>query len=184
MSVVGCLLLLPMPHAARLLRFSLGGKSRVRAGQNRSCKVTRWLAVRNARYRASNPFVKKLKGNKKMKKETKHNATHFSREAEPKTVERVHWCVRMGLRGNNPSEYDAELVKLIDDLGIDFVCKHACENTWWGGKECASGHCKWPDGHETTDLDAGDEKCTCREAMRGYIEHCMGYPESFLRIVK
>jgi hypothetical protein len=139
--------------------------------------------VRNARCGASNPFVKKIEGNRKMKKETKDNATHL-REAEPRTVERVHRCVRTGLRGNNSSKYDAELVKLIDDLGIDFVCQHACENTWWGGKECAPGRCKWPDGHETVDLEAGEEECTCGEAMRGYIEHCMGYPEPFLRIVK
>jgi hypothetical protein len=118
-----------------------------------------------------------------MTKVKQDNATHISQEAESMAVERVHRCVRMGLRGNQ-SKYDAEVIKLMNDLGIDFVCQHACENTWRGGKECAPGHCESPDGHGTMDLEAGDEKCTCREAMRGYIEHHLGYSEPFLKTVK
>jgi hypothetical protein len=118
-----------------------------------------------------------------MTKAKQDNATHISQEVESMAVERVHRCVRMGLR-ENQFKYDAEVIKLIDDLGIDFVCQHACENTWQGGKECASGHCEWPDCHGTMDLEAGDEKRTCREAMRGYIEHHLGYSKPFLRTVK
>ena len=118
-----------------------------------------------------------------MTKAKQDNKTHISQEAESMAVARVHRCLRKGL-GKNQFEYDAEVIKLIDDLGSEFVCQHACENTWWGGKECASGHCKWPDGHGAVDLDAGEEECTCREAMRQYIEYHLGYSEPFLRTVK
>lgn len=91
-----------------------------------------------------------------------------------RAIERIHECMRLGL-GGNQIECDTELAKLVEQFGEEFVCQHACEETWAGGKECAAGHCERRDGHGAWDTDAEGD-VTCRQAAQAYIECCMGRP--------
>jgi hypothetical protein len=88
-------------------------------------------------------------------------------------VERIHDCMRSGLGGANVVQYDEELAKLVDEFGLDFVCQHACEETWAGGDECLRGRCERPDGHGALDPDTEGEY-TCRQACRDYVEFFVG----------
>lgn len=113
-----------------------------------------------------------------MREETKSdNLISFTQKAKANSAKRVHNCVKVGFYADQCT-YDEVLAKMIDELGIDFVCEHACQNTLCGGKECAPDHCEEPDGYGFVDLEAGEEEMTCRETLRAYIEVYMGQRDS------
>jgi hypothetical protein len=90
-----------------------------------------------------------------------------------KAIERIHACMKLGLSCDQ-TLYDEELGKLVDEFGVDFVCRHACEETWHSVEACPPGHCERPDGHGVVDPEDGEY--TCRQACRAYIEFAMGRP--------
>jgi hypothetical protein len=65
--------------------------------------------------------------------------------------------------------YNAELAKLLDEFGVDFVCQHACQEAAHGRKACPEGHCAKPYEH------TGADDCTCGEMMFYYIDSFVGY---------
>jgi hypothetical protein len=67
------------------------------------------------------------------------------------------------------TRYNAELTKLLDEFGIDFVCQHACRAETDGRRTCPEGRCERPLEY------TGDEDCTCRQAMFYYIDSFVGY---------
>jgi hypothetical protein len=85
-------------------------------------------------------------------------------------INRVYACMK--LRScNDYDRYFEELAELVDDLGADFVCQHACEEAWsGGGEECAPGHC------ERSEQIEDDEYTCCRRDARSFIEYCLGRP--------
>jgi hypothetical protein len=83
-------------------------------------------------------------------------------------IKRVYACMMLGLGNRDYHRYVEELAELVDDLGADFVCQHACEEAWsGGGEECPLGHC------ERSEQIEEDE---CRYNARCFIEYCLGRP--------
>ena len=65
--------------------------------------------------------------------------------------------------------YKAELAKLLDEFGMDFVCQHACQEAAHGRKACPNGQCAKPYEH------TGSHDCTCGEMIFSYINDFVGY---------
>ena len=87
------------------------------------------------------------------------------------TAESVVQCMRRGNRGGPDEytwdEYKAELLRLVNEYGEDFVCDHACDRLRDSeGVACHVGSC--------AELDAYDG-VTCRDACRTFIELFLGH---------
>jgi hypothetical protein len=78
-------------------------------------------------------------------------------------IDWVHEVMRLNTAGKEV--FDAELIRLVDELGMDFVCQHVCEEELEGGERCPDGHC-----------EAWGDCCTCGEGMQTYIEDFIGTP--------
>jgi hypothetical protein len=85
-------------------------------------------------------------------------------EPQDPAVEWVHEGMR--LRTAEMDVYNSELAKLVDELGIDFVCQHACHEAAEGGERCPEGHCEFYDEY----------LCACGECVHQYIEDFVGFP--------
>jgi hypothetical protein len=89
-------------------------------------------------------------------------------------IERIHECMRLGL--GDQEAYETELARLVDEFGVGFVSKYACEETWFGGEQCPLGRCERPDGHGVFDPDADGVSTRAGKALRDYVEFFVGLP--------
>jgi hypothetical protein len=83
-------------------------------------------------------------------------------------VARARQVMKLG-HSRDEKLYKAELAKLLDEFGVDFVCHHACQEAAHGRKACPEGHCAKPYEH------TGAEDCTCAEMLFSYINDFVGY---------
>jgi hypothetical protein len=83
-------------------------------------------------------------------------------EPQDRAVEWVHEVMKLSTAGMEV--YNPELTRLVDELGINFVSQHFCEQAVEGGERCPEGHCEL------------GEYCTCEESVRQYIEDFIGSP--------
>ena len=83
-------------------------------------------------------------------------------EPQDPAVEWVHEVMRLNTAGMEV--FNTELTPLADELGIEFVSQHFCEQAAEGGERCPEGECEL------------GEYCTCEESMRQYIEDFIGFP--------
>jgi hypothetical protein len=84
----------------------------------------------------------------------------------------VTQCMRSGTRGAPDEyawdEYKAEMTRLVDEHGPDFVCDHSCAQLREsGGVACRDGSC-------TQRHSYGGH--TCRDACRSFIEFFLSHP--------
>ena len=77
-------------------------------------------------------------------------------------VQRVHEVMRLNTAATEVA-FNAALAPLVDDLGIEFVSEHFCEQAAEGGERCPQGECEL------------GEYCTCQEGMHQYIEDFIGF---------
>jgi hypothetical protein len=89
----------------------------------------------------------------------------YTNEPQDPAVEWVHEVMRLCTAGND-NPYNAELTRLVDEFGADFVSQHACQEAAEGGERCPEGHCEMYDEY----------LCTCGEGMQQYIEDFIGFP--------
>jgi hypothetical protein len=85
-----------------------------------------------------------------------------------RSIERARKVMKL-YQSKDYTRYNAELTKLLDEFGIDFVCQHACRAETDGRNACPEGRCERPLEY------TGDKDCTCREMMFYYIDSFVGY---------
>jgi hypothetical protein len=100
----------------------------------------------------------------------------MNRPAVANAAAQVVQCMQRGTRGAPDEytwdEYKAEMTRLVDEFGEDFVCNHACEGLREAGIACRDGSCTQRDTY------GGD---TCRDACRSFIEVFLSEPAPVFR---
>jgi hypothetical protein len=84
------------------------------------------------------------------------------------TIKRARQVMKLG-HAEDEELYAAELAKLLDKFGMDFVCDYACQEAAHGRKACSKGHCAKPYEH------TGVEDMTCGEMIFSYVNVFVGY---------
>jgi hypothetical protein len=102
------------------------------------------------------------------KNQTKSENMVQTRAPTNASVQRARRVMKLYQSGDY-KRHNAELTKLLDEFGIDFVCQHACRAETDGRGACPEGRCERPLEY------TGDEDCTCREMMYYYIDSFIGY---------
>jgi hypothetical protein len=105
--------------------------------------------------------TKNNRGTNKDKDEQKNSPSNAA-------IKRARQVMKLGHAGDEKL-YNAELAKLLDAFGMDFVCDHACQEAAHGRKACADGHCAKPYEH------TGVADCTCGEMIFSYVNDFVGY---------
>ena len=83
-------------------------------------------------------------------------------------VARARQVMKLGYSGDEKL-YKAELAKVLDEFGMDFVCQHACQKAAHEREACPNGQCAKPYEH------TGNHDCTCGEMIFSYINDFVGY---------
>ena len=102
------------------------------------------------------------------KDQTKHEKPINTKAPSKNSIKRALKIMKLYHTGG-PDLHRAELAKLLDEFGIDFVCQHACRAEAYGRGACPEGRCERPLEY------TGAEDCTCREAMYYNIDMFVGY---------
>jgi hypothetical protein len=97
---------------------------------------------------------------------TKNRENDPRKTSSSEVIKRTRQVMKL-YHSEEPEHWVPEMTKLLDDLGIDFVCQHACRAETYGRGACCEGHCAHP-------ID-GAEDCTCRQAMFYNVDCYVGF---------